>query len=56
MGKMGDKVAARQSAIAAGLPIIPGTDDAVNSPKVILFYIYFMTNYAEEIDKLDKSR
>jgi pyruvate carboxylase len=29
MAKMGDKVAARQSAIGAGLPIIPGTDKAV---------------------------
>ena len=28
---MGDKVAARQSAIAAGLPIIPGTDHAINT-------------------------
>ena len=31
MAKMGDKVAARQSAIAAGLPIVPGTDTAVSS-------------------------
>ena len=30
MAKMGDKVAARQSAISAGLPIIPGTDKAVS--------------------------
>ena len=26
MAKMGDKVAARKSAIEAGLPVIPGTD------------------------------
>jgi len=31
MSRMGDKVAARQSAIAAGLPIIPGTDAAVET-------------------------
>jgi len=31
MSRMGDKVAARQSAIAAGLPIIPGTDHAINT-------------------------
>lgn len=31
MARMGDKVAARQSAIAAGLPIIPGTDNAVTT-------------------------
>jgi len=33
MAKMGDKVAARKTAIAAGLPIIPGTENAVTSPK-----------------------
>jgi len=31
MAKMGDKVAARKSAIAAGLPVIPGTDNAVTT-------------------------
>lgn len=31
---MGDKVAARESAINAGLPIVPGTDHALNDPKV----------------------
>ena len=34
MAKMGDKVAARQTAISAGLPIIPGTENAVNSAAV----------------------
>ena len=34
MAKMGDKVAARQSATGAGLPIVPGTDTALTSPKV----------------------
>jgi len=34
MAKMGDKVAARQTAIKAGLPIIPGTETAITSPKV----------------------
>lgn len=33
MARMGDKVAARKSAIAAGLPVIPGTDSALSSPK-----------------------
>jgi len=33
MARMGDKVEARKSAIAAGLPIIPGTDFAVNTPE-----------------------
>ena len=28
---MGDKVAARQSAIAAGLPVVPGTETAVSN-------------------------
>jgi pyruvate carboxylase len=36
MARMGDKVAARQSAIAAGLPIIPGTDHAINTPEEAL--------------------
>jgi len=31
MSRMGDKVAARQSAISAGLPIIPGTDTAITT-------------------------
>ncbi len=31
MAKMGDKVAARQSAIDAGLPIVPGTERAVGT-------------------------
>jgi len=39
MAKMGDKVAARQSAIAAGLPIIPGTDAAVNTAEEALEFI-----------------
>lgn len=38
MAKMGDKVAARQSAIQAGLPIIPGTDNAVTSGKEALAF------------------
>ena len=29
MAKMGDKVAARRSAIEAGLPVIPGTDGEI---------------------------
>ena len=33
MAKMGDKVSARQSAIDAGLPIIPGTDRALTDAK-----------------------
>jgi len=39
MAKMGDKVAARQSAIAAGLPIIPGTDNAVNTAEEALEFV-----------------
>ena len=31
MAKMGDKVAARKSAIEAGLPVIPGTDGAIEN-------------------------
>ena len=38
MAKMGDKVSARQSAIDAGLPIIPGTDKALNDPKEALAF------------------
>lgn len=34
MAKMGDKVAARKSAIDAGLPIIPGTDHALTNADV----------------------
>ena len=37
MAKMGDKVSARQSALDAGLPIIPGTDSALSDPEVIVF-------------------
>ncbi len=33
MARMGDKVAARQTAIAAGLPVIPGTDGALTNAK-----------------------
>ena len=33
------KVAARQSAIAAGLPIIPGTDEAVNTAEEALEFV-----------------
>lgn len=39
MAKMGDKVAARQSAIAAGLPIIPGTDAAVTTAQEALEFV-----------------
>merc|ERR1719334_2761891 len=39
MAKMGDKVAARQSAIAAGLPIIPGTDEAVTTAEEALEFV-----------------
>ena len=34
MAKMGDKVSARQSALDAGLPIIPGTDTALSDSEV----------------------
>ena len=37
MAKMGDKVSARQSALDAGLPIIPGTDTALSDPEVRFF-------------------
>ena len=36
MAKMGDKVSARQSALDAGLPIIPGTDTALSDAEVIV--------------------
>ena len=50
------KVAARQSAIAAGLPIIPGTDHAINTAEEalefveshgvpVIFKVNFATNY-----------
>jgi len=39
MARMGDKVAARQSAIAAGLPIIPGTDEAVTTAEEALEFV-----------------
>ena len=39
MAKMGDKVAARQSAIAAGLPIIPGTDEAVTTAEQAVAFV-----------------
>ena len=36
MAKMGDKVSARQSALDAGLPIIPGTDTALSDAEVMI--------------------
>ena len=39
MAKMGDKVAARQSAIEAGLPVIPGTDGAVENAEEALEFV-----------------
>ena len=39
MAKMGDKVAARKSAIEAGLPVIPGTDDAVLNAEEALEFV-----------------
>ena len=36
---MGDKVAARKSAIEAGLPVIPGTDDAVLNAEEALEFV-----------------
>jgi len=39
MAKMGDKVAARKSAIDAGLPVIPGTDGAVNNAEEALEFV-----------------
>ena len=36
---MGDKVAARRSAIDAGLPIIPGTNEAVRDAKARNFFL-----------------
>ena len=35
MAKMGDKVSARQSALEAGLPIIPGTDTALSDSELL---------------------
>ena len=46
MAKMGDKVSARQSALDAGLPIIPGTDTALSDAEVIfLIHIFIMRNH-----------
>jgi len=39
MAKMGNKVAARHSAIAAGLPIIPGTDEGVTTAEEAYEYV-----------------
>jgi len=39
MAKMGDKVAARKSAIDAGLPVIPGTDGAVDNAEDALEFV-----------------
>ena len=41
MAKMGDKVSARESALNAGLPIIPGTDTALSDAQVSCRFIYF---------------
>ena len=45
MAKMGDKVSARQSALEAGLPIIPGTDTALSDSEVPFFIM-------EQVDML----
>ena len=39
---MGDKVSARQSALDAGLPIIPGTDTALSDSEVCLLLRTFV--------------
>ena len=41
MAKMGDKVSARESALNAGLPIIPGTDTALSDAQVRCCFKYF---------------
>ena len=45
MAKMGDKVSARQSALDAGLPIIPGTDTALSDSEVRFLVFILLTLY-----------